>query len=54
MVPEFLRVIQEWRMEVFGALLIIMMIIRPQGVIGLDTVQGIKKILGMSGGKDVA
>ncbi len=54
LVPEFLRVIQEWRMELYGALLIIMMIIRPQGVIGLDTVRGIKKILGMSGGKDVA
>jgi ABC-type branched-subunit amino acid transport system permease subunit len=41
-------------MELYGALLIIMMIIRPQGVIGLDTVRGIKKILGKSGGKDVA
>ena len=51
LIPEFLRVIQEWRMELFGALLIIMMIIRPQGVIGLDTVQSIKKILGKSVGK---
>ena len=51
LIPEFLRVIQEWRMELFGALLIVMMIIRPQGVIGLDTVQRIKKILGKSGGK---
>ena len=48
LIPEFLRVIQEWRMELFGALLIVMMIIRPQGVIGLDTVQGIKRILGRS------
>jgi branched-chain amino acid transport system permease protein len=54
LIPEFLRVIQEWRMELFGALLIVMMIIRPQGVIGLDTVQGIKKILGKSGGKEMA
>jgi hypothetical protein len=30
-----------------------MMIIRPQGVIGLDTLQRIKKILGKSGGKEV-
>jgi len=44
MIPEFLRVIQEWRMELFGALLIIMMILRPQGVIGLDTIQGLKKV----------
>jgi branched-chain amino acid transport system permease protein len=54
LIPEFLRVIQEWRMELFGALLIVMMIIRPQGVIGLDTVQRIKKILRRSGGKEVA
>ncbi len=52
LIPEFLRVIQEWRMELFGALLIVMMIIRPQGVIGLDTVQRIKKILGRTGGKE--
>lgn len=54
LIPEFLRVIQEWRMELFGALLIVMMIVRPQGVIGLDTVQRIKKILGKPGGKEVA
>ncbi|MCZ6549052.1 MAG: branched-chain amino acid ABC transporter permease [Deltaproteobacteria bacterium] len=52
--PEFLRVIQEWRMELYGALLIIMMIIRPQGVIGLDTVRGIKRIFGRSLGGDKA
>lgn len=43
-VPEFLRAIQEWRMELYGALLIVMMIIRPQGVIGLDTVQALKRL----------
>ena len=43
--PEFFRVIQNWRMELYGVLLIVMMIIRPRGVIGLDTIQGIKKIL---------
>ena len=43
--PEFFRVIQSWRMELYGVLLIVMMIIRPRGVIGLDTIQGIKKIL---------
>ena len=41
--PEFLRVIQEWRMELYGAILILMMIVRPQGVIGMDTVQWIRK-----------
>jgi branched-chain amino acid transport system permease protein len=45
LIPEFFRAIQDWRMELYGVLLIIMMIIRPQGVIGLDTIQAIKKIL---------
>lgn len=53
LVPEFLRVIQEWRMELYGALLIVMMIIRPQGVIGLDTVEGVKRILARALGKDM-
>jgi len=42
--PEFFRVIQNWRMELYGVLLIVMMIIRPRGVIGLDTIQRLKKI----------
>ncbi|MBM4330686.1 MAG: branched-chain amino acid ABC transporter permease [Deltaproteobacteria bacterium] len=45
LIPEFFRAIQNWRMELFGLLLIVMMIIRPQGVIGLDTIQAIKKLL---------
>jgi len=43
-VPEFLRVIQDWRMEIYGVLLIVMMIFRPRGVIGPDTGALIKKI----------
>jgi branched-chain amino acid transport system permease protein len=43
-IPEFFRVIQTWRMELYGVLLIVMMIIRPQGVIGLDTIQGFKSL----------
>lgn len=54
LVPEFLRVIQEWRMELYGALLIITMIIRPKGVIGLDTLHGVKRILGRLAGKDLS
>jgi branched-chain amino acid transport system permease protein len=42
--PEFFRVIQTWRMELYGVLLIVMMIIRPQGVIGLDTIEGLKRL----------
>jgi branched-chain amino acid transport system permease protein len=44
LVPEFFREIQDWRMELYGVLLIVMMIIRPQGVIGLDTIQGLKRL----------
>ncbi len=43
--PEFFRTIQEWRMELYGVLLIVMMIVRPQGVIGLDTIQAAKRLL---------
>jgi hypothetical protein len=32
-------------MELYGALLILMMIVRPQGIISLDTVQSIKNAL---------
>lgn len=45
-IPEFLRAIQEWRMELYGAILIVMMIVRPVGVIGLDTIQSIKRVFG--------
>ena len=44
LIPEFFREIQDWRMELYGVLLIVMMIIRPQGVIGLDTIQGLKRL----------
>jgi branched-chain amino acid transport system permease protein len=42
LLPEFLRFIQEWRMEIYGALLILMMIVRPQGIISLDSVQAVE------------
>jgi len=41
-IPEFLRGIQEWRMEIYGLILIVMMIVRPQGVIGMDVINGIQ------------
>ena len=44
-VPEFLRVVQTWRLELFGALLIVMMMVRPQGLIGVDTVEGVEKVV---------
>jgi len=53
-IPEFLRAIQEWRMELYGALLIVMMIVRPQGVIGLDTVRALDRLFRNALGKEWA
>jgi len=50
LLPEFLRVIEHWRFELYGALLILMMIVRPQGVIGLDTVHALRKLFGKAVG----
>jgi branched-chain amino acid transport system permease protein len=54
LVPEFLRVIQEWRMELYGALLILMMIVRPQGIISLDSVQTVEFFVRRLFGKNTA
>lgn len=43
-VPEFFRVIQSWRMELYGTLLIVMMIVKPEGVVTNETVRFIRKI----------
>ena len=54
MVPEFLRFIQEWRMELYGALLIVMMIVRPQGIISLDSVKIVENGFQRLFGKKIA
>jgi branched-chain amino acid transport system permease protein len=33
--PEALRGLQEWRMTIFGSLLVLMMIVRPWGLVGV-------------------
>jgi branched-chain amino acid transport system permease protein len=33
--PEALRGLQEWRMTIFGSLLVVMMIVRPWGLVGV-------------------
>jgi branched-chain amino acid transport system permease protein len=43
--PEFFRAVQAWRMELYGLLLIIMMILKPEGVITNNTVRSIAKML---------
>lgn len=40
--PEFLRVISEYRFMIYGALLVLMMAFRPQGVIDINVVNWIK------------
>jgi branched-chain amino acid transport system permease protein len=37
LLPEYLRVIQEWRIEFYGAIMILVMIFRPQGILSKDT-----------------
>jgi branched-chain amino acid transport system permease protein len=34
LLPELLRFLQEWRMTFFGTLLVVMMILRPWGLVG--------------------
>lgn len=46
--PEFFREIQAWRMELYGLLLIVMMILKPEGVITHDTVRFLARKLGRS------
>ena len=54
LMPEFLRFIQEWRMELYGALLILMMIVRPQGFISLDSVKTLENAFWRLFGKNTA
>jgi branched-chain amino acid transport system permease protein len=37
LLPEYLRVIQEWRIEFYGVIMILVMIFRPQGILSKDT-----------------
>jgi len=34
LLPELLRFLQDWRMTFFGTLLVVMMIVRPWGIVG--------------------
>jgi len=43
--PEFLRVISEYRFMIYGALLVLMMAFRPQGLIDANVVSWIKRPL---------
>jgi branched-chain amino acid transport system permease protein len=45
MLPEAIRDLMQWRMVVYGALLCLMMIFRPNGLITKDTIGTFKKIM---------
>lgn len=43
--PEFLRFVKEYRMLIYGALMVIMMIFRPHGILGgVDLARAVRKI----------
>ncbi|MCL6638819.1 MAG: branched-chain amino acid ABC transporter permease [Firmicutes bacterium] len=43
--PEFLRFVKDYRMLIYGALMVMMMIFRPDGLLGGVEFKGLKKIL---------
>ncbi|MFC4767703.1 branched-chain amino acid ABC transporter permease [Effusibacillus consociatus] len=45
LIPELFRGLEEWRMWLYGLIIVIMMAIRPQGVITEQTVKKLKRIL---------
>ncbi len=50
--PEFLRFVKEYRMMIYGALMVLMMIFRPYGLLGnVDLVRLLKKALPRKAGK---
>lgn len=49
--PEFLRVVAEYRLLFYGALLVILMIFRPNGLLGDVRIYDLKKRWGLKGNK---
>jgi branched-chain amino acid transport system permease protein len=41
--PEWLRALSDYRMIIYSLLLVILMIVRPQGLLGPDTLQRLRK-----------
>ena len=38
LLPEFIRVLQDWRPTVFGLAIIVMLLLRPEGLLSFRTV----------------
>jgi branched-chain amino acid transport system permease protein len=51
LVPELIRGLMQWRMVVYGTLLCLMMIIRPNGLITKASVSSLKTLVGFRQGK---
>ena len=49
--PEMLRIVDEYRLLFYGALLVILMIFRPNGLLGDVRIYDIKKWWGKKGGR---
>lgn len=45
LIPEYIRPIQEWQTAVYGGLLVLMMIVRPQGVLARSTERRLRHLL---------
>jgi branched-chain amino acid transport system permease protein len=41
--PELLRFMEDWRLSLYGAVLVLMMILRPSGIISRQMVRNVKK-----------
>jgi len=50
--PELLRVVAEYRLMFYGALLVILMIFRPNGLLGDVRIYDLKKRWGLGKGND--
>jgi branched-chain amino acid transport system permease protein len=51
LIPELFRGLEEWRMFVYGVIIVIMMIVRPQGLITEQTVATFKRIFQRPGSR---
>lgn len=45
LLPEYLRFLKEWRLAFFGAAMIIVMILRPQGLVDRRLVDGVRRLV---------
>jgi branched-chain amino acid transport system permease protein len=54
LLPEAIRGLMQWRMVIYGALLCVMMMIRPNGLITKESLRTLKRVLKVEGHHDFA